>query len=374
MRLDRLRLRGFRNYRELDADFVPGVNLILGDNAQGKTNLLEAICYLSTGRAFRTRKESELLRFGSDFADLEGKIFSQGREQTLRAVLFAGKRPRQLYLNGVKEKSFGKLQGLLTTVLFCPEDLLVLKSGAAARRRLLDSALCQLRPGYDRALTEYNRLLEQKSAILRQWKEYPAWADALPEFNLRMAQVGAVLIGYRANYLVKLDRCTARYHREFSGGAEDLRLSYKTVSTIDNPLAPRQELEQRILEHQEAHLRAELESGQCLTGPHKDDFDVVLDEISLKAFGSQGQTRTAAISLKLAEREIFRDDTGEEPVLLLDDVLSELDARRQDFVLNQIKTGQVFITCCETDRLTEIGAVTIIQNGKKIQAPLVPPV
>ena len=121
--------------------------------------------------------------------------------------------------------------------------------------------------------------------------------------------------------------------------------------------------------HQEAHLRAELESGQCLTGPHKDDFDVLLDGISLKAFGSQGQTRTAAISLKLAEREIFRDDTGEEPVLLLDDVLSELDARRQDFVLNQIKTGQVFITCCETDRLTEIGSVTYISNGRKKASP-----
>ena len=120
------------------------------------------------------------------------------------------------------------------------------------------------------------------------------------------------------------------------------------------------------MEHQEAHLRAELESGQCLTGPHKDDFDVVLDDISLKAFGSQGQTRTAAISLKLAEREIFRDDTGEEPVLLLDDVLSELDARRQDFVLNQIKTGQVFITCCEKDKLSEIGQVTMIQKGRKV--------
>ena len=116
--------------------------------------------------------------------------------------------------------------------------------------------------------------------------------------------------------------------------------------------------------HQEAHLRAELESGQCLTGPHKDDFDVLLDGISLKAFGSQGQTRTAAISLKLAEREIFLDDTGEEPVLLLDDVLSELDAKRQDFVLNQIKTGQVFITCCETDKLTEIGEVFLIRNGQ----------
>ena len=135
------------------------------------------------------------------------------------------------------------------------------------------------------------------------------------------------------------------------------------MSTIADPLLTRAELEQHILAHQESHYRAEMESGQCLSGPHKDDFDVMLDGVSLKSFGSQGQTRTAAISLKLAEREIFRDDTGEEPVLLLDDVLSELDARRQDFVLNQIKSGQVFITCCETDKLTEIGQVFHIEKG-----------
>lgn len=366
MRLDHLNLRGFRNYTEFSADFVPGVNLILGDNAQGKTNLLEAISYLSTGHGFRTRKEAELLQFGAEFADLEARVFTQDREQTVRAVLFAGRKPRQLYLGGVKQKSFQKFQGLMTTVMFCPEDLLVLKAGAAQRRRLVDNALCQLRPGYEKALTEYTRLLEHKSRILKDYREFPTLADTLPEFNLRLAQVGAILISYRANYLEKLDRCTGNYHLEFSGGKERLRLSYKTVSTIDDPHRPRTELEQLILAHQERHLRAELESGQCLTGPHKDDFDVLLDGISLKAFGSQGQTRTAAISLKLAEREIFRDDTGEEPILLLDDVLSELDARRQDFVLNQIKTGQVFITCCETDKLTELGTVTMIQGGKKI--------
>ena len=367
MRLDKLSLRDFRNYAQLDAAFVPGVNLILGDNAQGKTNLLEAICYLSTGRGFRARKEAELLRFGADFAEVQAQVHGQDRDRELRAVLFAGKKPRQLFVGGVKQKSFAGMQGLLTTVLFCPEDLLVLKSGAAQRRRLLDNALCQLRPGYDRALTEYNRLLEHKSRILKDWRAYPSLSDTLPEFNLRLAQVGAILIGYRANYLDKLDRCTAQYHRAFSGGKEALRLQYKTVSTIADPHACRAELEGWILEHQQAHLQAELESGQCLTGPHKDDFDVVLDDISLKSFGSQGQTRTAAISLKLAEREIFRDDTGEEPVLLLDDVLSELDARRQDFVLNQIKTGQVFITCCEKDKLTNLGAVTVIEGGRKVK-------
>ena len=366
MELNKLHLENFRNYTILDADFVPGVNLILGDNAQGKTNLLEAIFYLSVGHAFRTRKESELLRFGADFADLEASFFAQQRQQTMRVLLFAGRKPRQLYLGGVKQKSFSGFQGLLTTVLFCPEDLLVLKSGASQRRRLLDQALCQLRPGYARALTEYQRLLDSKSRILKDWRENPALRELLPDYNLRMAQVGALLIGYRANYLDKLDRCTAQYHREFSGGLEQLRLSYKTVSTITDAHAPRQELEAQILDHQASHAMAELESGQCLTGPHKDDFDVLLDGISLKSFGSQGQIRTAAISLKLAEREIFRDDTGEMPILLLDDVLSELDQRRQDFVLNQIKSGQVFITCCETDRLTNIGQTILIKNGEKI--------
>jgi len=366
MELNKLRLENFRNYEKLETEFVPGVNLILGDNAQGKTNLLEAVFYLSMGHGFRTRKEMELLRFGAEFADLEASFFSRERQQSMRAILFAGRKPRQLYLGGVKQKSFAPFHGLLTTVLFCPEDLMVLKAGASQRRKLLDQALCQLRPGYAKALTEYQRLLDNKARILKDWKDNPSLTQLLPDYNLRMAQIGAMLIGYRANYLEKLDRCTGRYHREFSGGKESLRLSYKTVSTVTDPFAPRQILEAQILQHQDSHARAELDSGQCLTGPHKDDFDVLLDDISLKSFGSQGQVRTAAISLKLAERDIFRDDTGEMPILLLDDVLSELDIRRQDFVLNQIKTGQVFITCCEKDRLTDLGQVILIEQGRKI--------
>ena len=366
MQINKLSLRGFRNYDDVLLEFDPGVNLLLGSNAQGKTNLLEAIYYLSAGHGFRTRKESELIEFGADFADLEAEIFSHDRENTLRAVLFAGRRSRQLYVSGVKQKTFAGMRGQLSTVLFCPEDLSVLKSGASARRKLLDNALCQLRSGYEAALTEYNRLLEHKSRILKDYREFPSLAETLPEFNLRMAQLGAVLIGYRANYLEKLSRCAAQYHGEFSGGNEQLRLEYKTVSNILDPKCGKIELERLLLEHQQNHLRAELESGQCLSGPHKDDFDVFLDDISLKSFGSQGQTRTAAISIKLAEREILRDDTGQEPVLLLDDVLSELDNRRQDFVLNRIKTGQVFITCCEEDRLTKTGKIIHIEGGHAV--------
>ena len=316
MELESIRLRGFRNYFELDAAFVPGVNLILGDNAQGKTNLLEAMVYLSTGKAFRTRKEQELIRFGADFADLEADVLSKNRDKTLRAVLFPGRKPRQLYLNGVKQKNFTTMAGELTTVLFCPEDLLILKTGAEKRRKLLDNALCQLRPGYAKALSEYQRLLEHKSRILKDWREKPELLDTLPDFNLRMAQFGAAIVAYRANYLEKLARLTAEVHQQFSGGRETLSITYETVSTVLNPLAPRAEIEGQILAHQEAHLRAEIESGQCLTGPHRDDFEVLFNGLSLKSFGSQGQVRTAAISLKLSEREIFRDDTGEEPVLL----------------------------------------------------------
>ena len=365
MHLCELNLRDFRNYEALQFTAEPGVNLIVGDNAQGKTNLLEAIVYLGSGRSFRTQKSAELVRFGAAFADLEARVYSQDREQTLRSVVFPGKRPRQLWRNGVKKKSASECAGVLNTVLFCPEDLLVLKSGASARRKLGDMALCQLRPNYDAALAEYNRLLEQKSKILKDRFEHPALLDILPEYNLRICQVGALLISYRARFFDSLGKSAANFHRAFSGGAEEFSLEYKTVSTVQDPFAPVQKLVQDLENHLQSHYRAELESGQCLTGPHKDDFSVSLSGIDLKAYGSQGQTRTAAISLKLAQRELMAREFGEEPVLLLDDVLSELDPGRQDFVLNQIVSGQVFITCCEPGQFTKLGKTIQIEKGNE---------
>jgi len=364
MNLTDLQLRNFRNYEEIQLSFDPGVNLIVGDNAQGKTNLLEAISYLGSGKSFRAQKTMEMVRFGADFADIEGNIFSQERSQNLRWLLFAGSRPRQIWRNGAKKKTAGELAGVLPTVLFCPEDLMVLKTGAAQRRRLGDHALCQLRPNYDAALTEYNRILDQKSRILKDHFENPALLDILPEYNTRLCQVGALLISYRARFYDSLGKAAARYHGQFSGGAEEFALTYKTVSTVEDPFAPVGKLTEDLLEHLRRHYRAELESAACLTGPHKDDFDVSLSGINLKAYGSQGQTRTAAISLKLAQRELMGREWGEEPVLLLDDVLSELDPGRQDFVLNQIVSGQVFITCCEPGRFTKLGKTIEIEKGK----------
>ena len=366
MHLCELSLSGFRNYEELQFTAEPGVNLIVGDNAQGKTNLLEAIVYLGSGKSFRTQKSAELVRFDATFADLNARVYSEGREQTLRAVVFPDRRARQLWRNGVKKKSAADLAGVMNTVLFCPEDLMVLKSGASARRRLGDQALCQLRPNYDAALTEYHRILEQKSRILKDRYEHPALLEILPEYNLRLCQVGALLISYRARFYQSLGKEASVYHGQFSGGAEDFTMDYDTVSTVSVPFASIAKLTEDLQNHMESHARAELESGQCLTGPHRDDFDVKLSGLSVKTYGSQGQTRTAAISLKLAQRELARRELGEEPILLLDDVLSELDPGRQDFVLNQITSGQVFITCCEPGRFTKLGQTIQISKGRII--------
>ena len=363
MILQELYLRSFRNYEEVRLEFEPGVNLIVGDNAQGKTNLLEAISYLGSGKSFRAQKTSEMIRFGADFAEVKGKVFAQERQQELRYLLFAGSRPRQIFQNGVKKKSSVELTGVLPTVLFCPEDLLILKMGSSQRRRFGDLALCQLRPNYDAALAEYHRILEQKSRILKDRFENSALLDILPEYNARLCQVGALLISYRARFYEGLGKSAAKFHNQFSGGVENFQLQYKTVSSVKDPFASLHQLTNDLMDHLESHYRAELETAQCLTGPHKDDFSVSLSGIDLKAYGSQGQTRTAAISLKLAQRELMGREWGEEPVLLLDDVLSELDPGRQDFVLNQIVSGQVFITCCEPGRFTKLGKTIEIKQG-----------
>ncbi len=357
----------FRNYVHLEAAFSPGVNVIYGENAQGKTNLLEAVAYLSAARSHRARYDRELIQFGVDSAFVKAEVTSREREFTLEAQLNRGVR-RQLWSNGVKLKTAGELAGILNTVLFCPEDLALVKAGAAERRRFLDDCICQLRPRYAAALAEYRRLYEHKTRILRDQEEKPSLLDTLDEFSLRMAQTGAILIHYRAHFLRKLMETVPPIHRDFSGGREELALSYQTVSTVTDPLASPRDLLPQLLAHQESHRRAEIESRSCLSGPHKDDFEVLLNKISAKTYASQGQTRTAALSLKLGAREIFCQDAGEWPVLLLDDVLSELDPRRQEFVLNRIRGGQVFITCCEDDKLSGLaaGRTFHIQEGRLI--------
>ena len=367
MRVDAIELDFYRNYLHLEARFSPSSNVIYGENAQGKTNLLEAVAYLSTASSHRARYDRELIQFGVDHAFIKAQVQSRERDFTLEAGLHRGAR-RQLTSNGVRLKSAGELSGILNTVLFCPEDLSLIRDGAAARRRFLDDAICQLRPRYAAALAEYKKLYEHKTRILRDWPEKPSLLDTLDEFSLRMAQTGAILIHYRAHFIRRLMEAAPPIHADFSGGRELLGLKYETVKTIPDPEASPRELLPLLLSHQESHRQAELDARQCLTGPHKDDLVVTLDGVDAKTYASQGQTRTAALSLKLGCREIFFQESGEWPVLLLDDVLSELDARRQEFVLNRIGGGQVFITCCEDDKLDGLGdgATFHIHGGRLV--------
>ena len=271
-------------------------------------------------------------------------------------------------VNGVNAKSAAALSDVFQTVFFCPDDLYLIREGAAARRKFLDTALCQLRPRYAMVLSEYNKAYEHKTRILRDSEEYPDLLTMLPEFSERLVQCGAILIHYRARYIQRLAEYAAVNHAECSGGKEQLDIEYQTVSSVTNQMAEVPELEEQLRIHMTGHKEAEIASRLCLSGPHKDDFTVSINGREAKAYSSQGQTRTAALSIKLAEREILKNTTGEYPILLLDDVLSELDPRRQEFVLNRIAGGQVFITCCEDDRLAELldGKVFHVKQGNVV--------
>ena len=365
MQINKLSLEQFRNYEQQKISFVPECNVICGENAQGKTNLLEAVVYLSCARSPRARTERELIRFGAEAARVRGEIYSRERDFVVDIALSTSHR-RKITINQVPVKRAGELSGVLGTVFFCPEDLQLIRDGAAARRRFMDQSLLQLRPRYAEALTEYNRLYEHKTRILRDSEEHPSLRDALPDFNYRMAIAGAVLIHYRARFCERLSEYAANAHRECSGGREELTLRYETVKTVTDPFASQEQIIEQLLRHQAEHAQAELASRLCLSGPHKDDIAVMIGGNAARQFSSQGQTRTAALAFKLAERDIYKEITGQAPVLLLDDVLSELDVRRQEFVLNRISGGQVLITCCEEDRLETLlgGKVLHVADGK----------
>ena len=360
----RIALNGFRNYDFETAEFDAGTNVICGPNAQGKTNLLEAVYMLAMGRSFRTRFDKELVGFDSDGADILADVFSHGREQTVNIRLTPG-RPKRILVNAVR-KNAGELSDTVNTVLFCPDDLNLIKEGAAVRRRLMDNAICQIRPRYAEILSDFNRLYENKTRILKDWHEKPALLDTLDDFSDGMARASAQLIRYRAAFALRLSEAAAPIHRNFSDGQEELQVQYKTVSSVRDPFASAREIYYDICEHQERHRQAELDSAQCLTGAHKDDLEIDINGKNARAFASQGQTRTAALSLKLAEREIFLKETGEYPILLLDDVLSELDQRRQEFVLNRIGGGQTLITCCEDEGISKRtgGRVLFVEGGR----------
>ena len=363
MQIDKLRLINFRTYADQTVAFSGGINIITGKNAQGKTNLLEAVHYLTGGVSFRATTDRELIAFGKDDAELTAEITGSGRKQSIQ-IRFGTGRKKITEVNGVRLKSISELAGRLTAVLFCPEDLAIIQSSPVYRRKLLDSCLCQMRPRYAALLSEYRRLYEGKSRILKDRDE--SMKTVLREYNEGMCRTGAELIRYRAGISSLLAQIAAETHSSFSGGGETLSVSYRTVGTVTDPRADKDVIMGQLADHMASHQDAEWAAGRCLSGVHKDDLMISINGQEARKFASQGQARTAAISLKMAEREILQKDTGEYPVLLLDDVLSELDPMRQDYILNRSGTGQVLITCCEEQAVAEKtgGCILRVAAGK----------
>lgn len=364
MYLQKLSLTDYRNYAAAEIEFHPGVNLLYGGNAQGKTNLLEAVELLSSGKAFRAARDAEAVRFGAGFARLRGEIDCGSRSREIDITL--PREGKKIILIDKAPAAAQSLAGKLPCVLFTPEHLNLIKSGPAERRKLINSILCQLRPRYSALLTQYNRIVVQKTAILRQAEERGDMLEVLEDYNRRMAEIGAELIRFRAAFVRILSKAAPRLHAEISGG-EMLSVEYETVSSVEDHFAESEVLKNQLYSRLCSLRAAEIAARACLSGPHRDDLLITVDGREARQYASQGQCRTAAVALKLASRHIMEKELGVIPLLLLDDILSELDARRQDYVLNRIDRGQIFITGCEDEaarrlragRIFEISAGTV---------------
>ena len=359
-------LQNFRNFSSLFCAFSPSVNVITGENAQGKTNLIEALFYLSAMKSFRAQKDDLLIRHGENAAFLKESLHNGQRDFTLEVSLHKAERKRILK-NGIPVRRSADAVGILPAVLFTPDDLELIKAGGGERRRLLDLPLCQMKPLYLDTLARYNRTLRMKRALLKE-EITPENEMLLDTYNRSLARYGSLILLERAAYLRELEKEAAPLLSSLSGEKETLKLSYKTVSVAD-PEKSAAENEKLLYERLSALLKSEFEAGACLSGVHRDDILIELNGYPARAYASQGQMRSIALSLKLAERELLKKGTSSLPVLLLDDVLSELDPGRQHFILNHVEGGQIFITCCDEAPLSAVkeGKVFEFREGRIVR-------
>ena len=366
MILENLCLTDFKSYSEASFSFDPSVNLICGDNAQGKTNLLESIFYLSSLRSFRPLKDKEIVRIGTGAARIQADIAAASDRYTIVIQISPPER-RQIFVNGVKLSKASELVSLVTTVLFCPDDLSLIRESGAKRRRFFNMALCQLRPRYLALLSEYNKVLEHKQAILKQGLQNRSLLSTLETFNERLAAAAAPLILYRAQFVDALKKEAAVIHREIAP-MEELTMEYQTVRGLKDPLSMSEgEIETHLILCAEQYRESEIAARAALFGVQKDDLLLMINGLGTRQYASQGQARSAALALKLGEREVFYRESGQYPILLLDDVLSELDDARRDYVLNKIDKGQVLITSCNQSDMKKIqaGKVFAIKKQKE---------
>ena len=358
MIVENLKLENFRNAVSESIDFCDGVNLLYGENAQGKTNAVEAVYYLAGLKSFRCPKYREMIAYDSPSAKISARIRLSDRVTELSATLNkTGK--RTVYKNGVRPEKLSEYLGVFRAVLFCPEHLRLVKDGPGERRAFADLAICQLKPIYASLLNEFNRISAQRAALFRNAAatgKLPAgveiWDEAYAEISLKISRL-------RAAYVKKLEGPAARYYDSISSGREKLTLSYQCDEDPEDPDA-----KEKFVAQLAQKRETELKNFFAPKGAHKDDIIIKLNGRSARFFASQGQQRSVVLSLKLAEGEVSREITGESPVFLLDDVLSELDGGRRNFILSNMSSGQVVITSCDTSLFDGMKDVRMIKVEK----------
>ncbi len=355
MILKSVALSQFRNYSDLYLEFDRGTNIFYGDNAQGKTNLLESIYVSGTTRSHKGSKDRELIKFGEEEAHIRTVVEKMEKEYQIDMHIKKA-RSKGIAINKVPIKKASELFGILNIVFFSPEDLNMIKNGPAERRRFLDFELCQLDKVYLFQLMKYHKALAQRNKLLKDIQFRPDLRDTLPVWDMQLAEYGKKIIASRQNFVGRLNEIVHGIHKKISGGKEELFLSYE-------PDVEEMQFEEALVKNQEKDLKF----GMTSVGPHRDDMCFLDHNIDIRRFGSQGQQRSCALSLKLSEIELVKSSIHETPVLILDDVLSELDSSRQNFLLNSIHDIQTVITCTGLDEFVknrfEINKVFKVVNG-----------
>lgn len=337
MYIESLDLENYRNYKNLSIEFCDKVNILYGDNAQGKTNVLEAIYVAGTTKSHRANKDSELVSFGNDEGHIKMFVSKSGVRRRIDMHLKKSK-TKGVAIDGIPIKKAVDLLGIINIVIFSPEDLNLIKNGPADRRRFIDMELCQLDRSYVFALTNYNKILNQRNKLLKDIQFNISLMDTLDVWDDQLVRYGKELIVKRRNFINKLNEIIYDIHKNLSGNIENLKLVYE-------PNIDEESFEVKLKSTRERDLKLKM----TMTGPHRDDLSFFINDMDVRRFGSQGQQRSCALSLKLSEIELVKNITGDNPVLLLDDVLSELDSKRQNYLLNSINNVQTIVTCTGID-------------------------
>ncbi len=364
MRATRLQLRDFRNYQRADISPCPGITVFHGQNAQGKTALLEAIYLCCTGRSHRTSRDKELLRWDQPTSSIVLDVLRADGTHQIDIALssFAKKHVR---INGTLTARTGELMGHANGVLISPEDLRMIKDGPAERRRFIDMELSQIRPAYYYALQRYHRALQQRSAVLRDAQTRPSILGTLDEWDQQLARVGAEIIEHRRQFVDRLHDAASAIHESITGGLEHLQVCYEPALKSD---ASSGALEAVFYSALQAARPVDLRRQTTTVGPHRDDLAMLINGVDARAYGSQGQQRTCALSLKLSELHVMHNLTGEWPILMLDDVMSELDPTRRRHLFAHLQGIQTLVTCTDPGDLAgaEVGLMVRVDSGTAI--------